>query len=289
MQLSNGDLRLGLPKGRMQEKVFELLRNAGIYIDIPRRGYRPQVSLSGFDVKILKPQNIVKMLHLGSRDIGFAGADWVAEFQADIIELLDTELDPVSLVAAAPKELINNGGLLNKRVVIASEFACLTANWISQNNIDAVFVHSYGATEVFPPDDADCIVDIAATGRTLKANNLVSFDTLMNSSTRLYANPRVMDNPQNRERCETLVMLLKSVLEARDRVVIEVNISGEKLASMVKILPCMRRPTISPLDGEDGYAVKVAAPRKGLPEVIQKIKQYGGTDIVVSPIRQIIP
>ena len=288
MQKPKTGFRLGLPKGRMQEKVFSLLSDAGISIRIPQRGYRPQVSLPGCDVKILKPQNIVKMLHAGSRDLGFTGADWVAELQADVVELLDTKLDPVSLVAAAPKDFLDNGGPATRRMIVASEYPRLTTEWISQNNLDAVFIRSYGATEVFPPEDADCIVDITATGETLDMNHLIPFATIMQSSTRLYANPRALDNPEIRRMSENIVMLLKSVLDARLRVIVEVNISSENLAKMVEILPCMRHPTISPLNGEDGFAVKVAMPCSELSQIIPEIKQCGGTDILVSPIRQII-
>src|SRR5258705_12480630 len=117
--------RIGLPKGRMESAVLPLLADAGIRVRPGARGYRPDVSLAGAEAKLLKPQNIVEMLALGSRDAGFAGADWVAELQADVVELLDTGLDPVQLVAAAPTAMLEDGGLpriLDRRLIVASEY-----------------------------------------------------------------------------------------------------------------------------------------------------------------------
>jgi len=273
----------------MQESVFEVLADAGIRIHLGSRDYRPTVSLDHFEVKILKPQNIVEMLHAGSRDVGFAGADWVAELDADLVEVLDTGFDPVRLVAAAPSGLLRDGELPDRHLVVASEYERLTGRWIARTGLDADFVHSYGATEVFPPEDADCIVDNTATGATLRANDLEIVDTLMHSSTRMYASHRAMDDPVKREHVENLVLVLRSVLEARKRVMLEVNVVGESLEAIVDLLPCMREPTISTLHGEEGFAVKAAVPRRDLPTLIPEIKACGGTDIVVTALSQIVP
>lgn len=283
------DVRLALPKGRMQDGVFALLGDAGIRVRLSERGYRPTISLGGFDTKILKPQNIVEMLHLGSRDLGFAGADWVDELQAELIELLDTGLDPVRIVAAAPKEIVVDGRLPTSRLVVASEYERMTRAWITRQGLDAVFVRSYGATEVFPPEDADCIVDNTATGSTLRANGLEIVDELMRSSTRLYAHPRALDVPEKRATIEHLVLLVRSVIEARRRVMVELNVPDARLEALIEILPCMREPTVSRLHGEAGYAVKAAVPRADLPALIPILKSRGGTDIVVSNLAQIVP
>lgn len=282
-------VRLGLPKGRMQDNVFALLSDAGIRIHMGSRAYRPTVSMPGFEAKILKPQNIIEMLHHGSRDLGFAGADWARELGAEVVELLDTGMDPVRLVVAAPAELLVDGRLPRQPLVVASEYEGITRAWLSTAGIEAEFVRTYGATEVFPPEDADLIVDNTATGTTLAANGLVILDTLMTSSTRLYANPRVLERPEFRSRIEELVMLLRSVLEARQRVMLEVNVSPERLESVVGALPAMREPTISTLHGGTGYAVKAAVRRDELPRLIPQIKACGGTDIVVTRLEQIVP
>ncbi|MBL0927652.1 MAG: ATP phosphoribosyltransferase [Phycisphaerales bacterium] len=295
-------LRLALPKGRMQEGVFALMRDAGVPVRVTDRGYRPRVALPGdlaADAKLLKPQNIIEMLHAGSRDLGFAGADWVAELfgrpeEAGLVPILDTGLDPVRLVAAAPAELLRDGRLPargpgGRPLVIASEYESLTKAWIARLGLNAAFVRSFGATEVFPPEDADCIVDNTASGDTLRDNGLVIADELMRSSTRLYASPAALENPAKRAVIDRLVMLLSGVLEARRRVMLELNVSPERLQTIVNILPCMRQPTVSPLHAGSGYAVKAAVPRETLPGLIPQLKAAGGSDIVVTSLTQIVP
>ena len=279
---------LGLPKGRMQEEVFKLLGDAGIKIDVSKRAYRPTLSIPSFEAKILKPQTIIEMLATGYRDLGFAGTDWVVELEADLIELLDTDLNPVKLVAAAPKILLTNGKLPITPLVIASEYENISRNWIKANGLNAQFIKSYGATEVFPPEDADCIIDNTATGETLKANNLAIISEIMVSSTKLYASKQAWENPRKRENIETLVMLLQSALNARSRAMLEINVTPECLEAVANILPAMRASTISKLCGDIGYVIKAAVPKKDIAKLIPEIKKFGGTDIIVSIPTQIV-
>jgi ATP phosphoribosyltransferase len=273
----------------MHDGVLALLAEAGVRLRVEARGYRAEASMPGLETKILKPQNIVEMLHAGSRDLGFAGADWVAELGVDTVELLDTGLDPVRLVAAAPRGLQQEGRLPDRQLVVVSEYEQLTRRWIAARGLSARFVRSYGATEVFPPEDADLIVDNTATGSTLRANQLEVVDTLMTSSTRLYANPAALDDPDRRAPIDRLVLLLRSVIEARRRVMLEVNVSADRLAAVIEVLPCMREPTVAPLHGQAGFAVKAAVPRDVLPELIPRLKARGGTDVVVTGLSQIVP
>ncbi len=282
-------VQLGLPKGRMQAEILRLLAEAGIRVSGIERGYRPAISLPGFEAKVLKPQNIVEMLHMGSRDIGFAGADWVEELDAELVELLDTKLDPVRIVAAAPEASLEKGWLPDRPLVIASEYERLTERWIAARGLKAAFVRSYGATEVFPPEDADCIVDNTATGSTLSANHLAIVDELMTSSTRLYAYPKSLEDGPRRDAIDRLVLVLRAVLEARLRVMVEVNVSADHLEEVIAVLPCMREPTIAQLHGNSGYAIRAAVPRLDLPRIVPEIKARGGTDVVVSELSQIVP
>ncbi len=282
-------LKLAIPKGRMYDGVASLLADAGIHLTHTVRSYRPVISIPGCEVKVMKPQNIVEMLHAGSREVGFAGADWVAELDGRLVELVDTGLDPVQVVAAAPAAILRDGTLPDRPLVVASEYERLTRGWIEERKLDARFVHSYGATEVFPPEDADVIVDNTATGSTLQANGLEIVDRLMNSSTRLYANERALDEPWRREAVDRLVLLIRSVLEARIRVMVEVNVAADHLDAVLAVLPCMRQPTVSTLAGNEGFAVKAAVPRAQLPEVIPRLKACGGGDVVVTQLAQIVP
>lgn len=282
-------IHLAIPKGRIEAGVTSLLADAGIKLRTGPRGYRPVPSVEGFEVKLLKPQNIVEMLAAGSRDIGFAGADWVAEKSAELVELLDTGLDPVRVVAAAPESLLVDGALPERPLVVASELGRLTQEWIADKGLDATLVRSYGATEVFPPEDADVIVDISATGNTLVANGLVVVDELMTSSTRLYASRNALGIPDKKAAIDGLVVSLRSVLEARGRAMVELNVTPEDIERVIEILPSMREPTIATLHGSEGLAVKAAVPRSQLPGLIPQLKLRGATDIVVSRLDQIVP
>jgi ATP phosphoribosyltransferase len=282
-------LHLAVPKGRIEQGVVNLLSDAGLELRSGGGSYRPQLSVPGYEVKLLKPQNIVEMLAAGSRDIGFTGADWVAEKNVDLIEVLDTGLDPVRLVAAAPLSLLEDGRLPGRRLTVASEYERLSVRWMTQRGLRADFVHSYGATEVFPPEDADVIVDNTATGETLSANGLAVVDELFTSSTRLYASPRALDSPSKKAAIDGLVLSLRSVLEARRRAMVDLNVSAEHLEGVIEILPRMREPTIASLHGGEGMAVKAAVPRVDLPALIPLLKERGATDIAVSRLEQIVP
>ncbi|MGJ8637497.1 MAG: ATP phosphoribosyltransferase [Phycisphaerales bacterium] len=288
-QQTEDSIRFAIPKGRMYDGVAKLMDEAGITIRTSSRDYRPSISLTGFDVKILKPRAIIEMLDLGARDLGFAGADWVAEDSADLVELLDTGLDRVRLVAAVP-ERSNETELLNRPgAIVASEYVNITQRWINEQGYNAKLIRSYGATEVLPPEDADCIIDNTATGSTLDANNLRIIDELMISTTRVYASRAAMESPAKRAQIERFVLLIRSVLEARKRVMLELNVSSEKLDSVIEVLPSMRQPTVAPMHNNDGFAVKIAVLREQLTDVIPLIKARGGTDIIVTQPGQIVP
>ncbi len=281
-------MAVALPKGRMQQGVLALLADAGIHVRSTVRGYRPTLEALDADCKILKPQAVVEMLASGTRDVGFAGADWVAELGAELVEVLDTGLDPVRVVAAAPSELLQGGRLPDRPLVVASEYARLTRGWMMASGIQGRFVRSYGATEVLPPEDADCIVDNTATGATLAANGLRIVEELLGSSTRLYASRQAMSDPAKRTAIEDLTLVLRSVLDARRRVMVELNVPADRLEAVVAILPCMREPTISPLYDQQGFAVRAAVPRSSMATLIPALRSRGGQDIVVSLLQQVV-
>ena len=281
-------VRLALPKGRMFGQVVDLLKGAGISIHQSERGYRPNISLPFFSAKILKPRNVISMLAAGARDLGFAGEDWIQETGTELHELLDTGLNPVRLIVAAPHQLLVDGKLPNKKIVIASEYPELAQRWISSQSIKASILQTYGATEVFPPEDADCIIDNTATGSTLRANGLHIIDEIMTSSTRLYASQKAMDNPEIRNRIEDFAMVIRAVLEARKRVMMDLNVAQENLEAVINCLPSMRTPTVSPLSNSNWVAVRAAIPRKQLAEIIPKLKSVGACDIVTTAAEQLI-
>ncbi len=287
-------LKLALPKGRLQDGILQLLGEAGISVTLGGRAYRPSVSLENTETKLLKPQNVVEMLDVGARDVGFAGADWALEKAAPLVELLDTGLNPVRIVAAAPAQLLGSAGALprtgagGRRLVVATEYVNLAERWIERTGLDATILRTYGATEVFPPEDADLIVDNTSTGSTLRANGLVILDEVERSSTRLFASQQAAADPQKRERLDQLVMLLVSVLDARSRVMLELNVSTDDLDGLLDVLPCMRQPTISTLRGEAGFAVRAAVPKGAIATLVPRLKAMGGADICISSVSQLV-
>ena len=200
-------IRIALPKGRMFDEIVALLKGAGITIRNSERGYRPAISLKNFNAKILKPRNVISMLVADARDVGFAGADWLDEMGVELHEIIDTGLNPVRLVVAAPVELLENGQLPNRPLVVASEYPNIAQRWIESKGIDAEVLTTYGATEVFPPEDADLIIDNTSTGSTLRANGLQIIDEIMKSSTRLYASKEAMENPEIKKQLNDLGLL----------------------------------------------------------------------------------
>ena len=279
-------LKLALPKGRMHDNVVRLLADAGIDLRTSPRGYRPEVSLPHVVTKVLKPQSIVEMVHTGTRDCGFAGHDWIRELGADVEEVLDTGMDPVRIVAAAPRELVVDGELPERPLVVASEYERITRAWMREGD---TFLRSFGATEVLPPEDADCVVDNTATGSTLRANGLQIVGELLRSSTRFIASRAAWEDPARRARIEEIAMLLDSVIQARARVMVEMNVQSGQLQALLEVLPSMRQPTVSELAQGAGYAVRSAVPRVELAQVVPRLKAVGATDIVITEFAGIVP
>lgn len=289
---ADAPLRLALPKGRLQAGTTELLVAAGLRVRPTGRAYRPGIDGFGpVDAKLLKPQNIVRMLDAGARDVGFAGADWIREAgSSSVVELVDTGLDPVRIVAAAPPALLGPDGALPRRpLTVATEYEALTREWARARGLEVRILRTYGATEVFPPEDADLIVDNTATGATLAANGLEVVDELMTSTTRLAASRRALDDPERGAAIERLVLLTRSVLEARGRVMVDLNVGEGDLASVLEVLPSMRRPTVSSLGDGAGVAVRSAVPRSQVAELVPALKAAGASDIVISAVSQLVP
>ena len=262
-------LKILLPKGRIYENVTELFAGAGITIKLPERAYRPTVNQDDIEAKVMKPQNIGKLLELGAHDVGFTGRDWIEETNADVEEIMDLGFDPVKIVAAVPNS-IDDKALLKKRIIVATEYEHIAERWLKEKKIDHLIVRTYGATEVFPPDDADMIVDV-----------------LMTSSTRMFASKAALKDPAKKQKIMELKMLFTSVLNARDRVMLEMNVARDKFESLVKALPAMRSPTVSPLYGDDGFAVKIAVKKSEVPNLMPKLKNLGATDILEYELRKV--
>ena len=279
-------LRILIPKGRIFQNVSRLFLDAGFPISLSERIYRPALGVDWLNAKIMKPQNVGELLELGSHDAGFTGNDWILESGADVEEILDLVFDNVQLVAAIPAE-IDEESLKNRKIVVATEYINLAENWLRSGSWLYRLLRTHGATEVFPPDDADMIIDNTSSGQTLKDNGLKIIGTLLESSTRFVACRSAMENKEKRILMEELAMLFRAVLDGRDRVMLEMNIPKEQFESLAS-LPAMRSPTVAPLFGDAGFAVKIAIKKSEVPEIIPKLKKIGAMDIVEYDLRKVV-
>jgi ATP phosphoribosyltransferase len=280
-------LRILIPKGRIFDNVSRLFVEAGFPIALSDRTYRPSLGVDWLDAKIMKPQNVGELLELGSHDSGFTGSDWIAESGADVDEVMDLGFDRVRIVAAVPGDY-DESRLRSKKLVVATEYVNLAEKWLKNAGYQYKILRTYGATEVFPPDDADMIIDNTSSGQTLKDNGLRIIGTLLESSTRFVASRAAMTDPEKKNRIEELAMLFHAVLDGRDRVMLEMNVPETCFDEVISGLPAMRSPTISPLYGDSGFAVKIAVKKHEVPEIIPRLKNLGALDIVEYDLRKVV-
>lgn len=277
-------IKLVIPKGRMYKKIKSILSDAGIKLEDEGRNYRPKVSDPEIEIKLLKPQNIAKLVEIGQHDIGFTGYDWIYEKEADVIEIFDTKLDKVKIVSAVPRGF--NLSEKNK-IIVASEYSRVTREYLNKKKWNSIYIQTYGATEVFPPEDADMIIDNTSTGSTLRDNNLEIIETIMESSTRFIANKKSYSNTFKKKKINQIKMLIESVIMGRKKVMLEMNIIEDKLEFLTSVLPCMRSPTVNKLK-DGGYAVKVAVNKVDSSKAIIKAKQAGATDILEYELNKVV-
>jgi ATP phosphoribosyltransferase len=282
------ELKMLLPKGRIFNNVARLLRESGFDIQTNGNHYVPLLNDRSIVLKMMKPQNIAELIELGRHDCGFTGYDWIVESGSAVVELLDLRLDPVKIVSAIPAGK-NPQELEGKRLFVASEYSKISLDYLERKGFeDYVLLRTYGATEAFPPDDADMIIDNTSSGQTLKENNLKILDVILRSSTRFIASGKVIDDPSKRSRVEALCSVFKSVLDARERVILEMNVPNESLEKVVANLPCMKSPTVARLFGDRGFAVKIAIKRTEVSGLLPWLKDYGVTDILEYEINKVM-
>jgi len=279
-------LRILIPKGRIFDNVSRLFSEAGFPIALSDRTYRPALGVDWLDAKIMKPQNVGELLELGSHDAGFTGIDWIKESGADVEDVLDLGFDKVRIVAAVPQDY-DEAKLRSKKLVVATEYVNLAEAWLKSSGYQYRILRTYGATEVFPPDDADMIIDNTSSGQTLKDNGLKIIADLLASSTRFVASKAALANKEKKSRIEELDMLFRAVLDGRERVMLEMNIPKEHFESLAS-LPAMRSPTVASLFGDAGYAVKIAVKKHEVPDIIPKLKKLGAIDIVEYDLRKVV-
>ena len=286
-------LRILLAKGRIYESVYELLSDVGISLKLAERTYFPSTNQDDLAFQVVKPQIASALLASNKADVGFSGKDWVYEngVQDGVEEIMDLGFDPVRIVAAIPNT-VDFEALVQKPVTIATEYQNLSKKWLSEKKIDGTIFRTWGTSEGFVQDNEDSLaqilIDNTSTGSSLRANNLKIVDTLMTSSTRMYASKEALKDPEKKQKIMELKMLFESVLNARGRVMLEMNVSKDKFDGLIKALPSMKSPTVSPLFGDDGYAVKIAVKKSEVPTLLPKLQSLGATDILEYALRKVV-
>ena len=286
-------LKILLAKGRIYESVYELLNDVGITINLPDRTYFPTTNQKDLAFQVVKPQITSLLLANNKADLGFSGKDWVYEngVENDVVEIMDLGFDPVRIVAAIP-EARDFEKILKGKVIIATEYQSLSKKWVDSKKIDGTIFRTWGTSEGFVQDTDDSIaqilIDNTSTGSSLKANRLKIVDTLMESSTRMYASKEAMANPEKKQKILELKMLFETVLNARSRVMLEMNVSKNDFDKLMKGIPSMKSPTVSPLFNDDGFAVKIAVKKSEVPTLLPKLQSLGATDIVEYELRKVM-
>jgi len=286
-------LRLGLPKGSLQDSTLALMAKAGWKVNASSRGYIPRTDDPELELRLIRAQEISRYVEHGYLDAGLTGADWIAENNSDVqvvaeIAYSKQTTSPARWVLAVPNDspIKSVKDLEGKR--IATELVEHTRRWLAKNGVKAEVEFSWGATEVKAPDLVDAIVDITETGSSLRANNLRIVDELVASYPQLIANRQSWKDAWKKQKIETLAMMLKGALQADEKVGLKMNIPRAKLDSLLKQLPALRNPTISTLSREDWVAVETIIDEKIVREIIPQLKAAGAEGIIEYPLNKVI-
>ncbi len=290
---TNKKLRLGLPKGSLQESTFALLAKAGWKISSSSRSYIPRVDDPELELRLIRAQEISRYVEHGFLDAGLTGADWIAENDSDVevvaeIAYSKATTNPARWVLAVPNDstIKSVKDLQGKR--IATELVEATRRWLKKNGVTAEVEFSWGATEVKAPELVDAIVELTETGSSLKANNLRIVDELVRSFPQLIANKKSWQDSWKKQKVETLAMMLKGALQAEEKVGLKMNIPRAKLDTLLTQLPALRNPTISTLSKADWVAVETIIDEKIVREIIPQLKAAGAEGIIEYPLNKVI-
>ena len=286
-------LRLGLPKGSLQEATIEKMGKAGFNIQVSSRSYIPYVDDKELEVRLIRAQEISRYVDHGFLDCGITGRDWIVENGSDVHEVCEflfskVTRQPARWVLAVPENspIRSPQDLAGKR--IATEVVNITKQYLLRHHVVAEVEFSWGATEVKAHEMVDAIVELTETGSSLRANNLRIIDTLLSSTPRLIANHAAWANPWKREKLETLALLLKGALEAETKVGLKMNVPQKKLAKLLKCLPALRNPTISSLSRSDWVAVETIIDEHVVRELIPQLKAAGAEGIIEYPLNKVV-
>ncbi len=291
--MSKNILKFGIPKGSLEKSTIEMFAKAGYKISVSSRSYYPWVDDEELSLMLIRAQEMARYVEEGLLDVGLTGKDWVLENNADVVtvsQLVYSKATKTSVkwVLAVHKDsnLKSVKDLEGKR--IATEAVQMTKKYLKENNVNAEVEFSWGATEVKCPNLVDAIVEITETGSSLKANDLVIIDEIMESNTQLIANKESWNDNWKKDKIEKINLLLQAVLEAENKVGLLLNVKKDKLNDVLKILPALQKPTVSSLSDENWVALNTIIEEHTVRDIIPTLKKEGATGIVEYPLNKVI-
>ena len=290
-------LRLGLPKGSLQDSTIQLFARAGFNIHVGSRSYFPTIDDPEIECTLIRAQEMARYVAVDAVDAGLTGQDWIAEHKAATGDSVVTIADliyskqsfrKVRWVLAVPEESTYQTPEDLEGATIATELVRATESYFSNRGVKVNVEFSWGATEVKPPRLADAIVEATETGSTLRANHLRIIDTVLESNPQLIASRKVLQDEWKRTKLENMALLLKAGIEAQGRVGLMLNVRRADVERVLSLLPALRRPTVAPLSDEDWVAITTILEERSVRELIPKLKAAGGHGIVEYPLNKIV-
>jgi ATP phosphoribosyltransferase len=293
-------LKLGIPKGSLQDATIQLFARAGFNIYASARSYFPAIDDPEIDCMLIRAQEMARYVSDGVLDAGLTGQDWIAEHAAangsstaGVTPLADLiyakqSLGKVRWVLAVPEESRYQSPRDLEGATIATELVRATQAYFARQGIKVNVEFSWGATEVKAPRLADAIVEVTETGSSLRANRLRIIDTVLESNTQLIGNPSALGDPWKRTKLENIALLLKAAIEAQGRVGIMLNVRREDLDTVLGLLPALQRPTISPLSDNEWVAINTIIEERTVRDLIPRLKAARAQGIVEYPLNKIV-
>lgn len=286
-------LKLGLPKGSLQESTLQLMSKAGFNFSVSNRSYFPSVDDEELEAMLIRAQEIARYVEDGVFDAGLTGYDWIIENGVDVVSVCDLiyskqSMRKVKWVLAvhenSPVKTVKD--LEGKR--IATEVVGITKEYLKRHGVNAAVEFSWGATEVKTPDLVDAIVEVTETGSSLRANKLRIVDTVLESNTKLIANKQSWNDPWKKTKIENLAMLLQGAINAGNRVGLKMNLRKSDLEKITTLIPALRKPTVSQLSDPEWVAIETIIEEKVVRAIIPKLKRAGAEGIIEYPLNKVI-
>ena len=286
-------LKLGIPKGSLEQATIELFRRAGFSITATARSYFPAIDDPEIECMLIRAQEMARYVEDGVLDAGLTGKDWILECEAQVQVVADLvyakqSFGKVRWVLAVPENSSFQSVYDLRGKVIATELVGVTRRYLAAHGVEAKVEFSWGATEAKPPELADAIVEVTETGSSLRANKLRIIDTVLESNTQFIANLQAWQDPWKRQKILDLKTLLEGALNALGKVGLMLNVHKDNLGAVLEVLPALKKPTISQLSDPDWVAVNTVLDESTVRTIIPRLKQAGAQGIVEYPLNKIV-